>query len=302
MSPSVRSCRILSASSVVGLCLTLAAPLPASAQQAPLQWGRCASEDGLPALRGPEGEVLPFRSHAAVRAFLRDAEIVHREELDIGTTRPERLTLRRDGVTARAIFRHVDERHERYSLGEGPTYMRFYDSALFELAAYHLGCLLGLENIPPVVRRDVAGRSGTVQVWIEDALTDSDRIQEGLEPANFERWIRQRADMEVFDALLYNADRNTGNILYDAGWTLWMIDHTRTFQRPSGPLDLSGVQQISAALWRRLQQVGPEEIRTVLEPLLEQGQIASLLERRTAILEHVRRLIDERDEGAVLLR
>jgi hypothetical protein len=40
--------------------------------------------------------------------------------------------------------------------------------------------------------------------------------------------------MRVFDQLIYNTDRNTGNVLYDTGWRLWGIDHTRAFRvRPN---------------------------------------------------------------------
>lgn len=261
-----------------------------------------ARETSLAPLQGPDGDRLPFETHAALRDFLRDAEIVDREMLDMGTTQPERITLRRDDVTLRAIFRHVAEQRDRIRLAEGPTYMRFYDSAIFEVAAYELGLLLGLDNIPPAVVRRVDGRRGSVQVWIERGFTDGDRIERELQPADFERWLRQRADMKVFDALAYNADRNTGNVLYDPSWNLWMIDHTRTFQRPTGPVDLSGVSRISDQLWERLREVTPGAVRQVIEPYLEPPQISAVLERRAAIIEHFEELVRSRGAGAVILR
>jgi hypothetical protein len=33
--------------------------------------------------------------------------------------------------------------------------------------------------------------------------------------------------MRAFDQLIYNTDRNLGNLLIDGDWRIWMIDHTR---------------------------------------------------------------------------
>jgi len=36
--------------------------------------------------------------------------------------------------------------------------------------------------------------------------------------------------VRLFDQLIYNTDRNLGNLLIDKSWRLWMIDHTRAFK------------------------------------------------------------------------
>ena len=35
--------------------------------------------------------------------------------------------------------------------------------------------------------------------------------------------------MKLFDQLIANIDRNQGNLLYDADWHLFLIDHSRAF-------------------------------------------------------------------------
>ena len=36
--------------------------------------------------------------------------------------------------------------------------------------------------------------------------------------------------LRIFDELIQNRDRNTGNLLWTTDWKMWMIDHTRAFR------------------------------------------------------------------------
>ena len=36
--------------------------------------------------------------------------------------------------------------------------------------------------------------------------------------------------VRLFDQLIYNVDRNLGNLVIDKSWTVWMIDHSRAFR------------------------------------------------------------------------
>ena len=36
--------------------------------------------------------------------------------------------------------------------------------------------------------------------------------------------------VRLFDQLIYNVDRNLGNLVIDKNWTIWMIDHSRAFR------------------------------------------------------------------------
>ena len=44
------------------------------------------------------------------------------------------------------------------------------------------------------------------------------------------RWMMQWQVIHFFDNLIYNEDRNQGNVLIASIWKLWMIDHTRAFR------------------------------------------------------------------------
>lgn len=162
--------------------------------------------------RGPEGSELPFNDFTEVEEFLQTARIEKARVLSSGVTRPIKLGLVKDGVRMNAVVRHVNVFRQRWDSPHGIK-LNFRDSYLFECASYRLGRLLGIDNIPPVVEREVEGRKGTLQVWVEGAMTEVTRKERGLEPPEPSRWMFQYQVMWLFDNLIFNDDRNKGNIL-----------------------------------------------------------------------------------------
>ncbi len=250
---------------------------------------------------GPDGQPLPFRDDEQVLDFLRHAAVLSSEPVRTGKSGAVRLLLDSQGIRARAVFRSIETRRTNLRMANGDAFATFYDSARFEVAAFELARLYGIDMIPPVVERRIDGRPGTVQLWIENSMTDGERAERRLRPPEAGRWRRQRLIMRAFDALVHNSDRNTGNSLIDADWNLWMIDHTRTFQRPRGGNDFGKIVQVPRAFWTALRTVSEGQIRDAVREILEPLQIASLLDRREALIEHLRQVIVERGEEAVVL-
>ena len=271
--------------------LTLAAPSPSAAFEGPSSAAYLASD----------GSSLPFVSDDEVLDFLRHARVVGVKELSSGSTKPLRLDLELDGVRARAVFRSVDRRRERLRMRDGRAYAVFYDRAASEVAAYRLSRLLGLGMVPPAVLREYDGRQGSLQLWVERARTEQQRRDEGEQAPEPVRWLHLRSVMRTFDALVANADRNTGNSLVDEHWRLWMIDHTRAFQRPRGVPDLDAINHVPSEFLERLRRISAADLERELSPYLEAQQVSALEERRASLLAHVDRLIEERGRGAVVL-
>lgn len=238
---------------------------------------------------GPEGRALPFGSEQEVLEFLETADIVWKEKLGSGTNKKKRkVLLEKNGVRAHAILRTGYEIKDVGSVG-------FVDSYLSEVAAYELGRLLGLDSIPPVVRR----KGGSLQLWIENATTDASRRKAGAEPEDPEGFAQQVLVMGIFDNLIANTDRNPGNLLIDPTGKVWFIDHTRSF---AGQEELKYPDRITGCdreLWERLKTVSDQEIEQAVEPYVRRYRDA-LLERRRLLVQEIERRIAEQGEEAFL--
>jgi hypothetical protein len=248
-----------------------------------------------------DGAPIPLRGDAAILAALTDGDITSEETLGSGTTGVVRLEVEHAGATVRAVFRHVDEYEQNLRMRDGTSYVAFYDRFSGECAAYELALMLDVQMVPPAALRRVAGSRGSVQLWVEGAMTEGARNERGLEPPDTARWRRQQAIMRTFDALIANSDRNTGNSLIDADWNLWLIDHSRAFQVPRGDISFATVNQLPSDLWNALKALNHEDMRAVLRDYLDATQIRALENRHEALLAHIQDLIDTRGRGAVII-
>ncbi len=252
---------------------------------------------------GPGGEPLPFTDEAQVEEFLRTATIVESEEMQEGVIREKRkLMLERDGVRSRAIFRYHHEEGRNIKLADGSSQMYFIDSYRNEPAAYELSRLLGMRNVPPAVLRTVDGNDGSVQLWIENLLTQKKKQEEkiAMPPNRVSESNRQVADMDVWDNLVNNIDRHAGNIMWDRDWNLWLVDHTRTFARTNALVRAEEVTRCSRPLWEALRSLDEVTVRERLEPFLGRFEIRSLMARRDEVIERLEKEIGKRGESAVI--
>ena len=249
----------------------------------------------------PEGEPLPFQTFEGIRRALLDGRVLSREKIGRGIAGAERLELEYEGTHFRAAFRSTDITRIAPSAGSIHKPSEYRDSSIFELAAFELSLILGLQKIPPVVKREIDGVVGTLQLWLEESTPEDVLIQQGkLRPPNVARWNQQKQVMYVFDNLIANSDRNQGNLLIDGSWNLWFIDHTRAFRRTSELLNGDGMVACDRQLWHRLQEIDPKEMRRRLDPYLETKELAKLLTRHKKILRTLGKSIQEKGEDAVL--
>jgi hypothetical protein len=271
------------------LVLALTPLLLAAASAAGSEGGRWLGLDDRP---------LPFTTGDEVMAFLRTAEVVSEKELTGGTTRPLKVRLRQDGVEANAVFRRVDVRHPRAKV-DGKVVLDFHDSYRYECAAWEVSRLLGIDNVPPCVERRYKLTDGTMELWIEDAMTEIQRRERGIEPPSQLGWIRQKQTMRLFDALIYNFDRNQGNMLIDSRWKLWFIDHTRSFRNSAAIENPEKIVWCERGVFERLQAL---DKRTLSKRLKSVGgqQVTVLLKRRDKLVRHLRSLIEQTGESAVI--
>lgn len=249
--------------------------------------------------QGPDNTRLPFSRDGEILEFLRTARIVATKKLSTGVNRPLKVKLEKDGIKANAIFRTVNT-NLSYVRMNSKTYREFYDRNINECAAYELSRLLDIDNVPPCVPRVISAKKGTLQLWVENAKTFKQGMEEGLAGMNNRLWARQRQMMRVFDALIYNFDRNQGNMLLDSAEKLWFIDHTRSFLLSREVEQLEMIVWCERSMWERMQILDKNLLHDRLGRYLDYRQICSVLKRRDKLVAYLQKLIDSRGEQAVL--
>jgi hypothetical protein len=247
----------------------------------------------------PDGKPLPFRSEVELLEFLRTADVKSQKHIEGGINSPVKMVLEKDGIRADAIFRDVSEERSPTS-GGSRNELYFRDSYIYEPAAYELSLLLGLDNVPPATLRTLRAEKGSVQIWVENAMTEVKRVKDNIGPPDQKRWNMQLQIMNVFDALVFNTDRNRGNILITPDWKLWMIDHTRAFRRNAFLQKPDALNQFERGPYQKLAGLDEALVRQRLGPYLSSFEMEALLTRRKLILERLNRLIAERGEEKVL--
>ena len=126
---------------------------------------------------------LPLQGEAA-ETFLRTAEYVSKKGIKIGITNPDQYTLTDGTRTLRAAWKTIDEfKRGITSLQGGGVIVDFADSYKHEIAAYELDKLIGLHLVPPTVERTFGGRKGSLQLWVEGAMTEAERKKKKITPA-----------------------------------------------------------------------------------------------------------------------
>lgn len=238
-----------------------------------------AGEEAWPLPRPLElpGELVDYD---AMEAFLRKAKVIAREEVGAGSTEPEQLTLKLDGIQRRAIFKtHAETEPVRDPYGVADRYQH-------EVAAYRLARLLGLDLVPPTVLRTIDGVEGSLQLWIEDAISEQARRLEELEPADPAAFLVQLERARVFDALIHNHQRSPDNMLVTTDdWRVYLIDHARSFGPRCSRPDRESVElSRDPSLAERIARLHPKKLESALGDVLTREEIHALAARGKELL------------------
>jgi hypothetical protein len=248
---------------------------------------------------GPDGQPLPFANEEQVLEFLRTAKVMRTSGTGRGITHPQKVLLEKDGIRAHAIFHNIDEEKSMVKL-RSETVMQFRDTYLFQIAAYELSRLVGLNVVPPSVKRRLHGEPGSLTMWLEGMITDEDRQKQNREAPDPVRWHQQLHNMRTWDNLIYNFDRNQGNLLIDKEWNLWLIDHTRAFRRTADLPKPELVRGCDRRLYEGMRALTKQAMEQHLRGLLRPSEITFLLKRRDQVVARLDSLIAQQGEDKVL--
>jgi hypothetical protein len=236
----------------------------------------------------------PFASYKEAEDALRTATIVKVKNLGTGITHPMKVYLQHEKVEFKAVFKTIDQHFHGITKLQKNSEVDFKDSWTYEIAAYELDKMLGLNMVPPTVERNYKGQKGSLQLWVEDAMTEKERKEKHLEPPNIDQWNRQIFQLRLFDNLIYNIDRNLGNLLITSDWKIHMIDHSRSFKSLDvlkAPKDL---QLFSKDTMESLQNIDILKLKACCSHYLTGPEMTTLLKRRDMIVKQYQTLLAEK--------
>jgi hypothetical protein len=254
-----------------------------------------------PVFLGADDKPLPMQEVDEILAFLRSASEIASEDIGHGITQARRLSLEDRGIQMRAAFHHItrnERKVKRLPNDHVVAWVRDHYSG--QVAAFRLGRMLGIHNIPPTVLRRSNGLKGSAQLWIENSMMEQERQEKGIKPTDRALWNQLYADMRVFDNLINNIDRNTGNMLVDSFGYLWLIDHTRSFGPDASLPRPETISRCSNRLYEAIQALDEAEVEAELRDLLARGEIKAIFKRRVKLLETIDQRIESLGRDQVL--
>ena len=239
------------------------------------------------------------------RTFLAEAKVIGSRPAGKGITGSLRLTLSDGVVTHDAGFQSIDDRMSVTERAQGKRRAgeaNFVDSYKYNIAAYEIARLVGLDDMMPVtVERRWRNQIGSLSWWVDDVLMDeTDREKSNTSPPSVLRFARQRQQMVIFAELLRDVDRNQGNVVYTKDWRLIMIDFSRAFRLHHALRNPDTVQHCDRALYRKLEELTEADVKRVTNKYLTTQEIEAVMARRLLIVSRIGQLIRERGENSVL--
>ena len=245
----------------------------------------------------------PVLTAQEMEDFLLRAPIVASKGRLKGVTGARRVTLSDGRLTHDAQVQDVDISKPFFDVGPKYSEINFKDTYRYNIAAYRLAVLLGLDNVPMSVLRTVDRKPAAVTWWIDDvAMEETDRqklkpIPVGPNPSRTAGYIHI---LRVFDELIQNRDRNAGNFLWTKDWKMWMVDHTRAFRLGTDLMKPELLERCDRTLCERMRALTASALTEAMDGILTKQEIDPLLARRVAILKLFDGRIAQRSEAAVV--
>jgi hypothetical protein len=243
---------------------------------------------------------VPALTDAEKEAFLRSAKILKSKQAAKGVTASMRVTMSDGTITHDAHVQCIDESKHEFVTDRG-TELNFKDTYKFNIAAYRLSRMLDLTNLPVTVERKVAGKTCSVDWWVDNVMMDeSGRKQKKMESPDVNSWNHQMYVVRTFDQLIHNVDRNLTNLLILKDWSIVMIDHSRSFRLSHSLENPKNLVMCERTLLAKLRALDKEEARKRLMPYCTKAEVDAMIARRDVIVRFFDDQVQAKGESAVL--
>jgi hypothetical protein len=242
----------------------------------------------------------PTLTKEQIKQFLLTAKVVRSETAEKGITHTSRLTLSDGTITHDASFQPIDEHKITKQLSRS-TELNFVDSYKYNIAAYALAELLGMDDMLPVyVERKWRGNAGSLSWWLPVKMDEADRRKQKIEPPDADAWNNQMYKIRVFDQLVSDSDPNLTNVLIGENWKIWRIDFTRAFRLNTELKNPEDLVHCDRQLLGKLKALDANALTEKTKNYLNKEEVKAVMARRDKIVALFQKRITEKGENEVL--
>jgi hypothetical protein len=243
----------------------------------------------------------PTPTKDQIKEFLLTAEVVDAKESKKGITHTLRLTLSDGRITHDASYQRIDVRQTSMKMDNGQTELNFVDSYKYNIAAYTLAEMLGVEDMLPVyVERKYKGDLGSLSWWLPVKMDEEERVKQKIQVPDSDAWNNQMYRIRVFDELVYDIDTNLTNVLIGEDWKIWRIDFTRAFRLYKDLKSPNNLVRCDRQLFEKLKTLDGDQLAARTKHYLTKDEVKAVMARRDKIVARFQRLVREKSEAAVL--
>jgi hypothetical protein len=239
-----------------------------------------------------EKESQDVMNRSELENYLRTAEITLIEKGKIpGRTNAWKITLF-DG-------KHERQAHFKFINFSRPTPIA--DSFTYDLAAYELDKLLDFGRIPPLVKREIDGVDGSLQIRIENCIPLDVQQQRNINPPDKVAFRNNLEEINVFENLVYCVRKELDDVLIQKeSWNVLRVDFGQAFDPAPELIPDQKITRCSKKLFENLIKLDDDVIASELEEFLNENEMSMLLERKALIIQTIKKLIQEKGEEAIL--
>jgi hypothetical protein len=235
-----------------------------------------------------------------IKEFLLTAKVLNAKQSSKGITHTLRLTLSDGKITHDASFQPIDEHKSKMELANR-TEFNFVDSYKYNIAAYTLAEMLGVEDMLPVyVERNYKGATGSLSWWLPVKMDEADRVKQKISIPDADSWNNQMYRIRVFDELVYDTDSNLTNVLIGEDWKIWRIDFTRAFRSSKDLKSQENLVRCDRQLLEKLKTLDGEALAQRTKRYLTKDEVKGVMARRDKIVTHFQQLVGQKGEASVL--
>ena len=234
--------------------------------------------------------------------FLLNAKVVSSKGIGVGINNTRRATLSDGKLTHDAHVQTVDIRKQEFKTLRG-TELNFRDSYKYNIAAYRLDRLLGLNMLPVSVERKVGGDTASMTWWVDDVMMmERDRYKKKIQvpPQRNADWNDQMYQVRVFNQLVFNDDPNLGNLLITKEWKIRLVDYSRAFRTQKSLRNPEDLVRCDRRIYDALHELNASVLNRELGDCLRKWEIRGILARRDKILEIFDAKIAANGEASVI--